>query len=244
MRAFPRASATCSACWRTRCASSTAATSSVSASARSDKLPSRGHAVRDLANRIAGDLAIRDFDLYVTNAIPNALLLEFTEPVSIVIGAKLLEGAHEHEVRFFLGRALKMAQAHMTLPMRLAGDALGVLTAAIVRQFVPDFKAHNLEEKVVASEAARVAKVIPRKMHAELLPFALECASESLDLLTIAPALIETGNRAGLITVGAVPAAMTALKRLGDEPQLRALLRYSVSDEFGELRRAAGTSIG
>jgi hypothetical protein len=171
-------------------------------------------------------------------------MLEFTEPVSIVLGAKLLEGAHEHEVRFYLGRALKMAQTHMTLPMRLQADALGVLTAAIVRQFVPDFKAHNLDDKAVSAEAARVAKVIPKKMHAELLPFALECASETLDLLTIAPALIETGNRAGLITVGGVGPAMTALKRLGDDAQLRALLRYSVSDELGELRRAAGTSIG
>src|SRR5207253_4551788 len=104
-----------------------------------------------------------DFDLYVTGAIPNALLLELTDPVSIVLGQKLLEGAHELEVRFYLGRTLKMAQAHMTLPMRLSAEALAVLTAAIVRQFVPDFKAHNLDEKVVATEAARVAKAIPRK---------------------------------------------------------------------------------
>ena len=59
-----------------------------------------------------------------------------------------------------------------------------------------------------------------------------------------APALVETANRAGLITVGSVGPALTALKRLGDETQLRALLRFAVSDELGELRRAAGTSIG
>jgi tetratricopeptide (TPR) repeat protein len=211
---------------------------------RGDKAPAKGHGVRDLANRIAADLGVRDFDLYLTPTLPNGLLLEFTEPVSIVVGSKLVEGAHEIEVRFFLGRALKMAQAHMTLPMRLSPEDLGVLTAAIVRQFVPDFKVPNLDDKRVQAEAARVAKVIPKKMHAELLPFALECASESLDLLTIAPALVETANRAGLITIGAAGPALTALKRLGDEAQLRALLRFSVSDELGELRRSAGTSIG
>ncbi len=211
---------------------------------RGDKLPARGHAARDLANRIAADLGVRDFDLYVTNAMPNALLLEVTEPVSIVLGQKLVEGAHESECRFYLGRALKMTQTHMALPMRLSAEDLGVLVAAIVRQFVPDFKPRNIDEKRVVAEAARVAKVIPKKMQGELLPFALECASETLDLLTLAPALIETANRAGLITTGAVSPALTALKRLGDEAQLRALLRYAVSDEFGELRRAAGTSIG
>jgi tetratricopeptide (TPR) repeat protein len=211
---------------------------------RSDKLPSKGHAVRDLANRIAADLGVREFDLYVTSAMPNALLIEVTEPVSIVLGSKLVEGAHETECRFFLGRALKMAQSRMTLPMRLSAEDLGVLVAALVKQFVPDFKPRNIDEKRVAAEGARIAKFIPKKMHSELLPFALECASETLDLLSLAPALIESANRAGLITTGVVSPALNALKRLGDDAQLRALLRYCVSDEFGELRRAAGTSIG
>jgi tetratricopeptide (TPR) repeat protein len=211
---------------------------------RGDKLPNKGHAVRDLANRIAADLGVREFDLYVTAAMPNALLIEVTEPVSIVLGSKLVEGAHETECRFFLGRALKMTQAHMVLPMRLSAEDLGVLVAALVRQFVPDFKARNIDEKRVAAEGARIAKIIPKKMQSELLPFALECASETLDLLALAPALVESANRAGLITTGVVGPALSALKRLGDDAQLRALLRYCVSDEFGELRRAAGTSIG
>ena len=199
--------------------------------------------MRDLANRIAADLGIRDFDLYVTAAMPNALHLEPTEPVSIILGNKLVEGAHEVEVRFYLGRALKMVQSHMALPLRLSAEDLGVLVAAIVRQFVTDFKPHNLDEKRIVAEAQRIGKQIPKKMLGELSPFALECASETLDLLTIAPALLETANRAGLITVGAVGPALTALKRLGDDAQLRSLLRFSVSDELGELRRAAGTSI-
>jgi hypothetical protein len=38
--------------------------------------------------------------------------------------------------------------------------------------------------------------------------------------------------------------ALTAVRRLADDAQLRALLRFTVSDELAELRRVLGTSIG
>jgi hypothetical protein len=34
------------------------------------------------------------------------------------------------------------------------------------------------------------------------------------------------------------------VRRLGDEAQLRALLRFTVSDELAELRRQLGTALG
>ena len=39
-------------------------------------------------------------------------------------------------------------------------------------------------------------------------------------------------------------AALSALKRLGDEAQVRGLLRFAVSDELAELRRQVGGSVG
>ncbi|HEX9100918.1 MAG TPA: tetratricopeptide repeat protein, partial [Polyangia bacterium] len=104
---------------------------------RSEKLPSRGHALRDVANKIAADLGVRDFDLYVTAAHPTALVVELTDPLSVVIGTKVVEGAHELELRFLLGRCFKMIQSHMALPMRLTPEDLGLLVGGIVRQFVP-----------------------------------------------------------------------------------------------------------
>ncbi|MGZ3427221.1 MAG: hypothetical protein ACXVCV_11265, partial [Polyangia bacterium] len=106
---------------------------------RHEKLPRSGHALRDLANRIAADLGVRDFALYVTAAHPTALVVELTDPLSIVLGNKVVEGAHELELRFLLGRCFKMIQSHMALPMRLTPDDLGLLVGGIVRQFVPDF---------------------------------------------------------------------------------------------------------
>ncbi len=146
-----------------------------------EKLPRSGHALRDAANKIAGDLGVRDFDLYVTAAHPTALVVELTDPLSVVIGTKVVEGAHEMELRFILGRCFKMIQSHMALPMRLTPEDLGLLVGGIVRQFVPDFVPQGFEEPQIVAEAGRMARIIPKKMHAELLPFALECASESLD---------------------------------------------------------------
>src|SRR5581483_170027 len=161
-----------------------------------------------------------------------------------IIGAKVVEGAHEHELRFVLGRLLKMMQCHMALPMRLSGDDLGVLVGAIVRQFVPDFVPPGFDERQVVAEAARMSKVIPKKLQGELVAFALECASDKLDLKLIGPSLIDSSNRAGVLCCGSIGPSLTALKRLGDEAQLRALLRFSVSEELAELRRLAGTGAG
>jgi cytochrome c-type biogenesis protein CcmH/NrfG len=209
-----------------------------------ERLPPRGHALSDIAQRIAGDLGVRAFDLYVTQAHPTALMVELTDPPSLVLGSKLTDGAHEHEVRFYLGRLFKMVQSHMALPMRLSADDLGVLVGALVRQFVPDFVPAGFEEAAVAAEAARMGKVIPKKLQGDLFPFAMECASDKLDLRQVAPALIDTANRAGLVTCGLIGPALSALRRLGDERQGRALLRYAMSEEVAELRRLLGTSIG
>jgi tetratricopeptide (TPR) repeat protein len=214
---------------------------------KNEKL-ARGHALREVANRIGADLGLREFDLYVTAQHPTALLVEITEPLSVILGSKLLEGdaknVTEHELRFYLGRVLKMMQCHMSLPMRLSADDLGVLVGAIVRQFVPEFVPKGFEEKQVAAEAARQSKLIPKKMQGELFPFAMECASPQLDLRQIGPALVDTANRAGLLACGLPGPALTALKRMGDGVQVRALLRFAMSDEMAELRRQAGTAVG
>jgi hypothetical protein len=211
---------------------------------RHEKLPRSGHAVRDLANRIAGDLGVRDFDLFVTATHPTAVVVELTDPLSVVLGIKVVEGAHELELRFLLGRCFKMIQSHMALPMRLTPEDTGLLVGGIVRQFVPDFVPGGFAEQQIVAEAGRMARIIPKKLHGELLPFALECASETLDLKLIGPSLVHTANRAGLLACGLPGPALNAVRRLSDDAQLRALLRFMVSDELAELRRQLGTSIG
>jgi hypothetical protein len=114
----------------------------------------------------------------------------------------------------------------------------------IVRQFIPEFLPRGFDAGAVAAEAARLAKVIPRKLHQELLPFALECADPALDLRALANDLIHTANRAGVLCAGSGAHGLAVLRRLKDEEQVHELLRFVVSDEFAELRRTVGTAIG
>ncbi len=211
---------------------------------RTDRLPKSGHALRDIANRIAADLGVRDFDIYVSPALRRGALLELTDPEAICIGAELIEGAHEHELRFLFARFFKMAQMRLALALRLEADALAALTAGVVRQFVPDFAPPGLDPALISAEAARVQKLIPRKLHGELQAFALECAAPSLDLRALAAGVSAAADRAGLLASGAPGPALAMLERMGHSDAARALALFAVGDELPELRRLVGTSIG
>ncbi|MSP62120.1 MAG: tetratricopeptide repeat protein [Myxococcales bacterium] len=211
---------------------------------KAEKLPRSGHAIRDLAARLAADIGLRDFDLYVSALVPTALTVELTDPISIIIGEKLVTGAHEQEVRFHLAGVMRMIRSQMAVPLHASPDELGVLVGGIVRQFVSDFVPAGFEEGPIAAEAARLAKVVPKKLHNEAMPFALECADPALDLRALSHALTFTAQRAGLLAVGSIGPALAALRRRGDDAQVRELLRFAITDELAELRRAVGIAVG
>ncbi|HEY3359894.1 MAG TPA: hypothetical protein VGQ83_41975 [Polyangia bacterium] len=227
--------------------------------ARGDRLPRTAHPVREIANGIAEALRLGDFDIYVSNAQPNALALENTDPPAIILGANLVKQASHEELRFALGRTLKLLQLHMALPSRLTPKELGLLASGIVRQFVPDFVPPGYEEAAIIAESSKVGRAIPRKMHQELMPFALECAG-TIDWDALVIDIVHVGNRAGLLLCGSVAAALTTLRRAAGHTDLAAtpesfaracrgnrqieeLLRFAVSNEYLELRRQLGIAL-
>jgi tetratricopeptide (TPR) repeat protein len=215
--------------------------------ARSEKLPRAGHGLREVANRVGEDLGLRDFEVYLTAAAPKALTVELTDPISLIVGAQLVDGASEHEARFYLGSLFKLVQCRLQLPLAFAAAGLPDVMTAILRQFVPDFEPPSsvtIDLAQVAAEAQRLHKAIPKKVHAEALPFALECASGAIDLAGLPTAIREISHRAGLLTCGAIAPALRALERLSGEADLRPLLGFAVSEDYAELRRQLGTSFG
>lgn len=206
---------------------------------RSGRLP-KGHTACELAAQVAAELGMREPELYLTHAFPSLCAIEPGDPTAIVLGANLVAG-DARGLRFFLARALVLAQAGLTVPLRMSPAELVLLVGAVVRQFVPDFVPRGLEaQQALIDEAARLGRIVPRKLHAELLPFALECAAPELDYREVALRLVQSGNRAGLLASGSVAASLAAVRKLGDETQTAALLRFIVSDELGALRRALG----
>ncbi|MDW8281871.1 MAG: tetratricopeptide repeat protein [Myxococcales bacterium] len=219
---------------------------------RRERLPRSGHPVRELANRLAADLGAGDFEIYATASLgrdeqgrPAPLCqVEPTEPPSLVVSQVLLAGAAEAELRFVLGRLLKLVQARMVLPLALSADELSLLLGGLVRLFVKDYVPLGYAEKRVEAEAQRLHRHISRKLEAQLLPFAMECSSAALDAARIRAALIPCADRAGLLIAGSIGPALAALRRMGPaaEPQLMDLLQFAVSMEYGEMRRLLGIS--
>jgi cellulose synthase operon protein C len=227
---------------------------------REERLPRAAHPIRDIANRIAEALRLGEFDVYVSSGQPNALALENADPPSIIIGANVVKGATPEELRFALGVKLKMLQLKLELPTRLPPRELGLLVSGIVRQFIPDFAPGAYPENMIVAEASRVGRAIPRKMHQEIMPFALECAG-AIDWDALVMDLVHVGNRAGLLLSGSLGAALTVLRKVAGHGgilstpadfartcrgnrQIEELLRFAVSQEYLELRRQLGIALG
>jgi len=211
-----------------------------------EKLPRSGHPVRDLANKIAADMGIGEFDIYVTSAQRQDedgkkspfCTIEPTDPPALILSSSLLEGS-ETEKRFIIGGLLKLLQSSLVLPLSMPADELGLLIGALVRQFVPTYTPIGYAEKRIANEAARLKRAIPSKVHGQLLPHAMECSSEALDFDGIAKMLIQSSHHAGLVLTTDMATAISALRRKGSsaERYIDELIRFAVSDEFAELRR-------
>lgn len=217
---------------------------------RREKLPRSGHPLRDLANRIAAELGVGDFELYVTTAqgkddegrpVP-LYTIEPTEPPSLILSSSLVDGS-DAERRFFLSGLLKLLQSQLVLPLRLSPDDLGVLVGGLVRQYVPDYAPLGFAEKRIINESQRQKRAIPSKLQPQVLPYAMECASATLDFEGISDTLTMASHQAGLLLTGSLPGAVAALRKKGPsaERQIDELLRFAVSDEFAELQRLAAS---
>jgi len=210
-----------------------------------ERLPRSGHPIRELANRLAGEMGIPEFDIYVTAAqrtedgkkVPLCTI-EPTDPPALILSGTLLEGI-EAERRFFIGGLLGLLKSNLVLPLSLSADDLGLFIGALVRQFVPAYSPLGYAEKRIANEAARVKRAIPSKLHGQLLPHAMECSSESLDFDGIAEMLQLCSHHMGLVLIADFGSAVSALRRKGASADryIDDLIRFAVSEEFVELRR-------
>ena len=103
----------------------------------------------------------------------------------------------------------------------------------------------------MAARAARVAKLMPKKLRQEVMPFAMESSGE-LDLGALRLGIRDGANRVGLVASGSLAASLKVLmiaagQSAGATPsaamitrheEAMTLLTFALSDEYDDLVRS------
>ncbi|MBN2575951.1 MAG: tetratricopeptide repeat protein [Deltaproteobacteria bacterium] len=183
-------------------------------------------------------------------------------PTAIVVGKAFAEAVSASALRFHIGRALELLRPEYVLAATLDSVALDDLFTAALKAFHPK---HNRwragSEDSAAEEAAKLKKALPYKLAKRIAEIFQEHVDAEVDCLHWRSAVLETGNRAGLVLCGDLQSAVrvvvreTAVERpevigpklLLDQVQkpglLKELVRYFVTDQHFTLRQLVGTSV-
>jgi hypothetical protein len=203
--------------------------------------------IAETVSVLAGEMGLDQPEVYLSAQMPLVLAAEPTKPASLVFGKELVAAERAEELRFFAGRLLKLATAFLSTPLRLGEEKFGVLLVGLLRQFQAEFAPVAVDEVSAAAEQQRLRRLIPSGMLQELAPFALSLATSDFDHRAIWQALVDAGNRAGLLCSGDVRAAVSALMRykgLSDpaaamqDVEIANLVRFACSEEHADVYSA------
>ena len=212
----------------------------------------RGEGPRPLFDSVGAELGAGDFELYIKPGGatgPVALRAEPGSPAAIVIGAPIV-AMGQGALRFAAARTLRLAGTHLDALLAVPPEDAAALVVGIIRQFVPDFLHPAVRDALVDTEAARAARLIPRKVKPAASGFAVESAGP-FDVPALHAAVRDGANAAGLLASADLPAALAvvlasagvrdpalALAPIVANPEALALLRFAVSDAYDDLAAA------
>ena len=94
---------------------------------------------------------------------PVALRAEPGSPAAIIVGAPIV-ALGPAAVRFAAARTLRLAATHLDAILAVPPEEAAALLVGIIRQFVPDYLHPGVRDALVDAEAARAARLIPRKV--------------------------------------------------------------------------------
>jgi hypothetical protein len=220
--------------------------------ARGERL-ARGQAARDVFEGVAAELGVADVDVFLRSPSSgvggpetSGVRVEPGERPAILLAAEL-PALGGRALRFAAARALRLVATHLDLLLAVPPAEAGALLGGVIRQFVPDFRHAGVRDELLDREAERVAKVLPRKLKPEVMPFAVESAG-AFDLEALHAAVRDGANAVGLLACGDLPAALAALVAgsgrtlapadLSPHAEAVALLRFALSDDYDELAQA------
>jgi tetratricopeptide (TPR) repeat protein len=213
----------------------------------------RGQAARDVFDGVSTEVGVPDVDVFVRKPSPPALgastggvRVEPGERPAVILAAEL-PALGGHALRFAAARALRLVATHLDLVLAVPPADAGALLGGVIRQFVPDFHHPEVRDEVLDVEAERIAKILPRKLKPEVMPFAVEMAG-AFDVAGLHAAVRDGANAVGLLACGDLPAALAAVLAgsgrtldpadLARHAEALALVRFALSDDYDELAQA------
>jgi hypothetical protein len=212
--------------------------------ARGDRLRAKDNTTASVAQNVAASLGFGEIDVYVSNRQPWAMVAEPTSPVSLILGASIVAAGNE-AIRFAAGGALKLAQAQLAIPVRLAPDDLGVLVTALLRVLQPEFPIHLVDADAVNAQVHKLRRLIPTGVLNELKPYAFAIDPQTFDHRVLARDLKVAGLRAGLVASGSLVTGLRILAGqaggelpafLGD-PAAQGLISFALGEDHAVIAR-------
>lgn len=213
------------------------------------------HPLRGTTQEIARWMSIADVEIYVTDKLPYAFVPIQDSPVALLVGKTLLDTITRGEAQFLVARALKMARAQMSLVCRVRPEDVGIMLNALIRAHAPDYAPAGADLGLLDQMGKLISKHLSRKARDELLPHLVELENATdFDPTRVYEMASSAASRAGLLAIGSVPAAATALCKLAGMPsstrhnamsmaqvaETRDLLLFAISEGHFEARQRAG----
>ena len=211
---------------------------------RADRLKNNNAPIARIAEAMAAEMEVPAPVIYVSKKEKRVLVVEPTNPLSLVVGTEVLESADEKQLAFAVGRSLKLALSSFAVPARMTVEEFGVLMVAMLRQFAPEFTSLAVDSDAVAAQQQRLRRLIPSSLIQQLRPFAINIAGPDFNHEALYRGILEAGNRAGLLACGSIKSAVAILSTLAGlgsvdegffDPDISTLVRFSVSEDHATL---------
>jgi tetratricopeptide (TPR) repeat protein len=222
-----------------------------------DKVLPKEHPVRAEASDVGKWFGFSDVHPRVTHSLPRVCVPISMNPLTLVVGAELIEHTDPRERRFLFARACEIAKAGLSVTLRSPPAQLALALAGLVHAYDPNYLPEGVDPAQLEDIGQRVVKALPRRAREEMGPLAVEMAGRpGFDPRTIGLAAGDLGSRVALLATGDLIAALSALLKLnsrvleGDTrhraellravPETASLLRFAVSEEYLDARQRAG----
>jgi hypothetical protein len=224
---------------------------------RLEKALPKEHPLRVEASETGKWFGFSDVQPRVTHALPRVCVPISLNPLTLVVGAELMQSTNSRERAFLFARACEIAKARLSVALRSDPAQLAMVLAGLVHAYDSHYLPDGVEAAQLADIGQRVVKALPRRSRSEMGPLAVEMAGRpGFDPTKIGLAAGDLGNRVALLATGDLIAALSALLKLnartldGDPrtrtevirslPETASLLRFAVSEEYLDARHRAG----